>query len=456
MSWFSAAPWRGCFRAFFLAAAASALLGLAELPPRATPASLPVLRALATPDVRDWVGSPAEEREKIFMRLGVDGWHKAGQRGRGIKIAVLDAGFRDYRSHLGKALPAQVMVRSFRKDGNLEARESQHGILCGEVIHALAPEAELLFVNWEPDQPETFLEAASWAKEHGAKVLSCSLIMPSWSDGEGGGRINAALARIVGGGRDASDVLCFASAGNLAQRHWCGAVNCDAAGFHQWQAGQRNNPLTAWGTERVSVELYGRACKDLELLVYECGTGQQVGRCLAVTQVNPSGCAVAVVRFLPQPCNHYFVRVRCSKVPESDNGDPFHLVVLGGGLSYTTSCGSIPCPADGAGVLAVGAVDSEGRRWSYSSCGPNSRLPKPDFVAEVPFPSLCRDRPFGGTSAAAPQAAALAALVWGRHANWTADQVRQCLQRASRDLGPLGHDWETGHGLLMLPGLPSK
>jgi hypothetical protein len=27
------------------------------------------------------------------------------------------------------------------------------------------------------------------------------------------------------------------------------------------------------------------------------------------------------------------------------------------------------------------------------------------------------------------------------------------LQHAARDLGPVGHDWETGHGLIRLPAL---
>src|SRR6266542_176992 len=92
------------------------------------------------------------------------------------------------RSHCSTRA-SEATVRSFRNDGNLEARDSQHGILCAEVLHALAPEAELLLANWEPDRPDRFLDAVRWAKEQGAKIISCSLIMPSWSDGEGGGAV---------------------------------------------------------------------------------------------------------------------------------------------------------------------------------------------------------------------------------------------------------------------------
>src|SRR5206468_4989931 len=142
-----------------------------------------------------------------LAELGVDGWLAAGASGRGIKVAVLDSGLRGYKDQLGKALPAKVTARSFRKDGDLEARKSQHGILCGEVLHALAPEAELLFANWEPDRPEQFVEAVRWARREGARIISCSIIMPTWSDGEGQGPTHQMLKEALGPGDRAGDVL---------------------------------------------------------------------------------------------------------------------------------------------------------------------------------------------------------------------------------------------------------
>jgi subtilisin family serine protease len=120
-------------------------------------------------------------------------------------------------------------------------------------------------------------------------------------------------------------------------------------------------------------------------------------------------------------------------------------------LQYASPRGSIPFPGDGPEVVAVGAVDPDGHRLAYSSCGPNSDRPKPDFVAPVPFPSLWRPRAFSGTSAAAPQAAALAALLIARHPDWSALQVRKSLEASAEDLGPPGHDWETGFGRVHLP-----
>jgi subtilisin family serine protease len=396
--------------------------------------------------------SAAWLRARHLARLGVDRWHGAGYRGQGVKIAVLDSGFRGYRAFLGSTLPARVRVRSFRDDGDLEARDSQHGILCAEVLHALAPDAELLLANWEPDQPVKFLEAVRWARDQGARVVSCSLIMPSWSDGEGGGEVNAAIARLVGSGQAPGDLLCFASAGNTAQRHWCGPLCRGRDGFHEWRPGQCDNRLTPWGNDRVSVELYGPPGVPYELHVRDASTGALVGQATArpgLLGQAPAACAT--VRFQPTPRRSYLVRVRSESAAAPGKRDKFHVAVLGGYLAWTTPNGSIPCPADGPGVLAVGAVDDGGRRLFYSSCGPNSRRPKPDFVAPVPFPSLWRAQPFAGTSAAAPQAAGLAAVWWSRHPEWTAAQVRDAMRTSARDLGPPGHDWETGYGLVTLP-----
>jgi hypothetical protein len=381
-------------------------------------------------------------RLRCLARAGAERWHAAGHRGKGIKVAVLDSGFRGFRNQLGQSLPRTVLAKSFRTDGNLEARDSQHGILCAEVVHALAPEAELLFANWEPDAPKSFLEAVGWARREGAQVLTCSVIMPSWSDGEGGGPIHAELSRLLGGGARLSDSLCFASAGNTAQRHWSGPFRDHGDGLHEWKPGVTDNGLTPWGGVRVSVEVCWRGAANYDLAVYDRAGGE-----VARSDAKPGEeRTCAVVRFDPQTGHRYSFRVHRTL------GDaPFHCVALHSGLEHTSVRGSVCFPGDGAQVLAVGAVNETGRRMAYSSCGPNSARPKPDLVAAVPFPSLWRTRPFAGTSAAAPQAAGLAAVLWSRHRDWTAEHVRNELQTAALDLGPRGHDPETGYGLVRLP-----
>jgi len=402
--------------------------------------------------------------------LGVDRWQLTGYRGQGIKIAILDTGFRGYHDYLGKTLPARVVTHCFRDDGDFEGKNSQHGILCAEVVHALAPEAELLLTTWEPDSSQRFLESVRWAKEAGARIISCSVLMPSWSDGDGGGDFHQKLRRILQSGTDSpedalrsasqpnvgpasrlngsesTNALFFACAGNTALRHWTGRFHAGADGFHEWQPGQTINNLRPWSSDRVSVELYGPAATQYEITVRD-ENGEEVSRSKPVAGTNGSSIAA---RFLPQPQSTYQVQVRLRK------GKPgnFHLVVLGGTLSTVTSQGSVACPADGPEVIAVGAVTRAGNRLDYSSCGLDTHALKPDLVAPVPFPTTVRAQPFTGTSAAAPQAAAVAALLWSRHPQWIAEQIRNVLTKSARDVGPPGPDCETGFGMIALPEVP--
>lgn len=393
-------------------------------------------------------------RAEVLERLGAPVWHAQGWRGQGLKVAVLDSGFHGYQAHLGAALPRSVQVCSFRFDGNLEAKDSTHGLLCAEVIHALAPEAELLLANWEPERPEQFLAAARWARRQGARILCCSIIMPSWSDCEGHGRIHEELAHLLGPGDGDSGALFFASAGNTAQRHWSGPFEDGGGGYHVWRdaagVSHRENIIHPWGSERVSVELCCASASDYELLVSDSVTKKSVTRARSVD----GGCGgSAVAAFVPEPGHNYQVQVRRLNRPDprAASASPFHLVVLGGSLRYASSAGSIPFPGDGGEVIAVGAVDATGRRLAYSSCGPKGGAAKPDLVAAVPFPSCWRARPFAGTSAAAPQAGALAALLWSRHPNWNAEQIRAALLNAARPCAVSNQTWETGHGMLHLP-----
>src|SRR5262249_29115873 len=149
-----------------------------------------------------------------------------------------------------------------------------------------------------------------------------------------------------------------------------------------------------------SVEVCWQAECAYELQVTDREKQTEVGHSLVRGR---TGHACAVVKFLPEAAHTYQVRLRRA------GGKPgaFHLVSLGASLDRSPARGSIPFPGDGPEVIAVGAVDADGKRLTYSSCGPNSRQPKPDLVAAVPFPSVSRPKPFSGTSAAAPQAAAL-------------------------------------------------
>jgi subtilisin family serine protease len=352
---------------------------------------------------------------------------------------------------LGRTLPLEVTTRSFRKDRNLQHRDNPHGVLCAEVVHALAPEANLLFANWEADSPASFLRAVRWARSEGASIISCSVIVPSWSDGDGGGAVHDELAEALGVGTP-DEVLFFASAGNTAQRSWTGLFTDGGRGLHHWAPGVTTNQLFPWGAERVSVDLTAPAGCDFDLIVRDLKNRRIVVR--GNKHPGRDRCSVSA-RFVPAEGREYGIQVT-QRLPRNQPAR-FHVYILGGGLKEGTRRGSIPFPGDGAHVITVGAVDGAGRRMPYSSCGPSGVEPKPDLVAIVPFPGKGKQEPFTGTSAAAPQAAGLAALLWGRNPSWTGGQVRRSLaQNAQRTFPEERHSYETGFGMVRLPMLPPQ
>lgn len=421
---------------------ATLAFALAWVPASADP---PTVLALARPIPRLEDSNP--KLASHLNLLGVPRWHANGFAGQGVKVAVLDTGFRDWRRSAGREIAAEPMWKSFRADADLEARDSRHGVLCAEVVNAIAPRTQTLFANWEPDNPASFLQAVRWAKEQGAKIITCSVVVPSWSDGDGGGPIHRELERILGDGTHPGDALFFASAGNTALRHWSGNLCTDKDGWHHWTPGDVHNRLQPWGAEPVLVELYGSLRRNMVMQVVDSATGAVVAEGRPRFESSDPAWTRASVRVEPMAGRSYSVRLFAAS---GGVGSRFHLVVLGGNLEIATFEGSVPFPGDGREVIAVGAIDREGKRLAYSSCGVD-RGPRPELAGMVPFPCKGRDKPFSGTSAAAPQAAAVAAVIWSRHPDWTAAQVKQALQRSAQDVGAEGVDNETGHGLVRLP-----
>ncbi|HEX4609838.1 MAG TPA: S8 family serine peptidase [Urbifossiella sp.] len=388
-----------------------------------------------------------KDRADHLSRLGVRGWHAAGIRGEGVTIAVLDSGFRGFKDHIGKSLPAGLIARSARVDGNMEYKDSEHGILCGEVASAIAPGAKMLIANWDADRPESFLDAVRWAKAQGATIVTCSVVKPSWSDGEGGGPVHKKLAEILGDGSHPGDVLFFSCAGNTARRHWAGNFDAGPDGYHRWSDKGPLNGVSPWGEERVYLEMcWPDAEAKYAVEVIDPDTGRPAPDVTYKERTEPASVSA---RFTPVYGQKYSLRVKQT----AGRPGKFHMNSLYAYIDECRLAGSIPFPGDGPEVVTVGAINHDGARASFSACGPNSSRPKPDVVAPVPFGTYIRYWPFSGTSCATPQAAAVGALCCSRHPNWTATQVRHYITSRALDLGPTGHDCETGYGAVRLPEL---
>ncbi len=388
-----------------------------------------------------------EALRRQLARLGVDRWHRAGLRGRGVKVLVLDLGFPGYRDLLGKTLPREVTAQSFRDDGNLRAPEGLHGVRCAEVVHALAPGAELFLANWDFHDPASFISAVKWAKAKGVQVLTCPAIQPGWSDCEGGGTVHIALKRVLGAGDRPDDLLFLAAAGDTGRGHWRGKFQKGRNGLQEWEAGDEINRLSPTGEEpggEVRVGLFCRRGSAYVLQVYD--RTAQVYVASHETFEHYWGVSGWGIRFLPEAGHNYEIHVRY----RSGRGDRFHLIVQGADLEYRT-WGGLCFPADGDEVLTVGAVDARGRRLPRSAYGSEGIGPKPELVGTVPFVLPGDGRDFGGTGAACAQAAGLAALCWAQEREATPARVKGALLKWARRLGEGEYSAETGHGLIRVP-----
>jgi subtilisin family serine protease len=96
------------------------------------------------------------------------------------------------------------------------------------------------------------------------------------------------------------------------------------------------------------------------------------------------------------------------------------------------------------GLLAVGALDRDDRRASYSNYGAFVTVTAP--ADDVPALSIGGYGRFGGTSAAAPHVSGLAALLIHPSRPPSAKTLRRWITASARDLGSPGADAEYGAG----------
>jgi len=119
------------------------------------------------------------------------------------------------------------------------------------------------------------------------------------------------------------------------------------------------------------------------------------------------------------------------------------LVASAGNMGYNKK-GSITYPAAYDSVIAVGAIDQQNIRASFSSVGRQLELMAPGVGIESTFPNNSYST-MNGTSMASPHVAGAAALMWESNPTLTNVELRQLLKANAI---PLGDSFEYGNGLI--------
>jgi hypothetical protein len=381
---------------------------------------------------------------------GAADWHAAGITGQGVRIGIVDVGFGGYEALLGQELPPpeRVHTRSFSSERGLGTEI--HGTAVAEIVHGMAPDAELWLVRTETTASTD--RAIRWlVDEAGVQLISMSIGRVGF-DREDGTSLGARAVEYA----YSKGVLCVVSAGNSADEHYAALyTDADGDGYHEFAPGQQDLKVTAL-TQSFDVVLnwdaWSGPAVNLDLEVYD-----QAGTLLRASntvQTTGGRAPVESITLSARPRQVFLVRIKGLDGPPPV---PLQIFTSGSTPEIITPEGSLATPADATHAFTVAAIRWDSSRLEvYSSQGPRiDGLPKPDIAGQsvVSSASYAAQRPpvkFNGTSAAAPHVSGAAALFLSANPDATPDQIRAFLQERAVDLEEPGPDNKTGAGALRL------
>ena len=453
--------------------------------------------------IRAWVPLPAieglaEREDVISIRPAVKGYHNSGStvsegdaahgadaaritygaRGAGVKIGVLSDSLNYLdASQASGDLPEIIVLPG--QAGPPEA--SGEGTAMLEIIHDVAPEAELYFATTEGG-PFHFAENIRALRDAGCDIIVDDVLYADESPFQDG-IVAQAVDEVASSG-----LLYFTAAGNSGNKKsglsgtWegdfsdGGSFALEEGALHSFGTGTFNTLFSSRGYTPVHLfwadPLRGSE-NDYDLFILD-STGSEVRSASNDFQNGVQDPFEFVGRV--------FDEERIVVVKSSGENRFLHLDTREGRLDVSTA-GNVRGHDAASGAICVAAVragesfphtfhgapknsvegfSSDGPRrvfftsdgrpitpGDFSSSGGELRR-KPDIAAAngvaTSVPGFER---FFGTSAAAPHAAAIAALVKSYNTALTPAEIRYALLRSALDIEAPGPDVDSGHGIVM-------
>ena len=382
---------------------------------------------------------------------GADEWHAAGYKGQSIRVGVLDLGFDGYRSLLGSDLPENVVTASFVYESEPDSSGEVHGTACAEIVHEMAPDAELFFAYYDSTLV-SMGQAVDWLLSQNVHIISNStsgVVGPMDGSDESAELVDDAVSQ---------GVLWVNSSGNAAEEHYRGRfTDTDGDGLHEFPDGTERMGLYLYAPEvliALNWDDWKNLTEDYDLFLYD-DMGDLVGSSEDIQSGLAGQGATELLVGNDVPEGAYYVSIEALSTTRPGMLD---LYTLGAAPEFPVADHSLGSPADAHGALAVGATELNDSLATYSSQGPaNDGRLKPELSAPAGVSSSSyAPQVFDGTSASTPHVAGAAALVWSAFPDYDAKQVRDYLQTHALDLGSPGPDDAFGYGRLRLPSPPAQ
>ncbi|MCY3765883.1 MAG: choice-of-anchor D domain-containing protein, partial [Gemmatimonadetes bacterium] len=331
-----------------------------------------------------------------------------------------------------------------------------HGSACAEIVHDIAPDAEIFLYDVKNDVSWQIAKEA--AVQEGLDIVSVSLGFPVLGFGDGTGPACELVDDAFRNG-----VLWVNAAGNYAQSQILQLFSDqDGDGFHnfegreaivQLKSVQVGDEVEAW----LNWNEWPLTSNDYDLFLVKIGSDggiTEVERANTEQSRHRSPPFERVVHTIREAGIYGFAiwRAPDAKVTQLKLISTNH--EFDGPFS---SEGTVSIPGDAVGSLTVGALHhwewTSGPIADYSSQGPtiDERI-KPDLVAPAGVSTISYSPdPFCGTSAATPHVAGAAALLKSSDPiRYNAQNLYDALLRSTVDMGDPGPDNVYGYGRLDL------
>lgn len=379
-------------------------------------------------------------------------------RGKGIKVGVISNGVDHLSESQEKGdLPPNVQVLRNAWDGD-------EGIAILEIIHDIAPDAELYFHDGE--SAIGFINAVDALSNAGCNII-CDDVgyfgQPYFEDGIVATHVKEFL--------ETKNIVFISSAGNDAKSHYQGFYHNRGNGFHDFSLGEdpSNKDLIVKidpGKQAQVIlqwdDRWGQSSNNYDLVVKDKTNGIQY---FSGESQNGDDDPIefCVIQNLGSDKCDFEIYVLKAEDSLPKNIEIFVYpwdVVSSDSVNIEPRDSIFGHPAVNK-VIAVGAIDSQDPghnviEW-FSSQGPVTIVyPTPEMRNK---PDICGidhvsvtgvggfQNPFFGTSASAPHIAGIAALIWSANPTLSADEIRLALLTTADDRGEPGWDTVFGYGL---------